>query len=165
MSKAGEERGIGADPPEWWLKRFRAEFSRREEANEKARAAREPKPYKLTTAELGVRLADLVGRSEDWNHSVVSNFLNGKRYTLEMAEAFSIEFGIPRFEKRVRAETEEAANELELLIRKIDTLNARAGSSRVAAVDEEAARLTREARATTRPPADQGVRARKRKSA
>lgn len=147
MSNPGDARGIGTEPPAWWLRRFHEEHDRRVAANAEARSERKEQPYLVTTPALGRRLAEIIGRSSAWNHSAVSNFLNGVRYTVEMAEAFSIEYGIPRFEKHVRAETEDAANDLEMFLRKLATLN-----QRVPVVDEEAARLTQEAKALTKAP-------------
>lgn len=116
---------------------FVAEHERREQANKDARVRREPEIYLEGTVALGAELARLVGRSSAWNHSAVSRFLNGKGYTLEMAEAFSLLYGLPRFEAVVRAETPEQARDLELFLRRAAT--------RPASVDREAANLQREA--------------------
>lgn len=124
MSNTGDERGIGTTPPGWWLELFDKAHDERDEG----------------TVWLGQRLAELVGRGRAWDHSAVSNFINHKRFTTEMAEAFSLHYNIPRFEKYIRAESIEAAHELEMFLRKVSP-----AGLRVARVDREAAALLADA--------------------
>lgn len=122
---------------------FDAEYQRRERANREARARREPEIYITGTVALGVELARLVGRPNQWNHSAVSRFLTGERCTIEMAEAFSLLFGLPRFQAVVRAETLDDARELELYLRR--------AQARLTSVDREATSLQHKADRQTGP--------------
>jgi hypothetical protein len=141
MSNIGDDRAEGTSPPGWWLEKFHREYERRQDENRKARAADRPEPYSEGVVALGVKLAELVERPSPWNHSVVSNFINGKRYTREMAEAFSLHYNIPRFEKVMRAETEATALEFELFWRKYDKPRGSGNARRVTNVDQVAAGL------------------------
>lgn len=106
MSKSGDDRSQAADPPKWWLDLFHQERERRKRANDNARLHKMTQPYQETVVELGKLLATQVGRASGaWHHSAVSNFINGERYTREMAEAFSRLYNLPRFEFLLRAAT------------------------------------------------------------
>lgn len=142
MSKPGDDRGTGTTPPEWWVKRFEKEYERRLAENEKAKSAHEPPKYVVDQAGLGKLLATIVGReSGDWHHSAVGNFINRKRYTREMAEAFSLLFEIPRFEVLVRPENEAKAMELEMLLGRHDLAPQPKVAARLAEIDQLAAAL------------------------
>lgn len=142
MSRSGDPRGEGVEPPAWWLKRFHDERERRKREDDKAAANGNPKPYAEGVVDLGIDLAEKIGRPRPWNHSVVSNFINGERYTREMAEAFSLLYDIPRFEAVVRAETEAQAIELEMFLRRFARSSQSGNVSRVESVDQRAAELT-----------------------
>lgn len=148
MSNRGDDRSEGTDPPAWWLDRFKAEHTRREDENRRARAAKKPEPFETGVQALGTILAERIGRAKPWHHSAVVNFLNGTRFTREMAEAFSLLYRIPRFEKVVRAETEAQAIALEMFLRELEVPARHHGSentNRVADVDEVAAVLQQSA--------------------
>lgn len=143
MSKIGDDRSIGTTPPQWWLDLFAAEYERRERANADAKTRREAEIYIQGTVQLGIELARLVGRPAPWNHSAVSRFINGKGHTIEMAEAFSLLYGLPRFQAVVRADTPEQARDLEMFLRR--------SQARIGSVDREIADLAQQAERQTAP--------------
>ena len=134
MSKVGDDRGEGTTPPEWWWKRFVEERARRPDEG---------------LVWLGKHLATLVNRPQPWHHSIVGNFINHKKCTREMCEAFSLHYEIPRFEVVVHADTEEDANRLEMFLRRLGSNPAM--STRVSDTDAAAALLQAHARDQMRP--------------
>jgi hypothetical protein len=144
MSKIGDDRGQATDPPTWWLDLFNAERLRRLEENANARQEKRKPPHVEGVVQLGAELATIVGRPKPWNHSAVSNFINGERYTREMAEAFSILYGLPRFEVIIHFNTRDKAQEIEMLLGR-HGFTRPVPPPRVASVDQLAAALTESA--------------------
>ena len=74
-----KDRGGKIELPGWWLTRVNQIFDARGE-NQTA---------------VGRKLAAINGRSKAYTHGVISRFLANKNTTREVAEAFSILYGIP----------------------------------------------------------------------
>ena len=118
VSKQGEQRGTGVVPPSWWTDLLQREHAARLKENERAKRDGDPPVYEVRLTQLGQLLARAVSRPDAWAHSAVSDFLAGKRHTLEMADAFCALYSLPRFEVRLRPDSEERARELERYARR-----------------------------------------------
>lgn len=131
MSNPGDPRGTSTDPPQWWIDEFQAAYERHRAESKKG----------SSQVALGKTLAILAGRPTPWNHSVVSNFISGERYTLEMAIGFSLLYEMPMYEVTIRSETREQALEVQVFVEKLAARHGGKRPDRVLAVDAAAFRL------------------------
>lgn len=116
MSNQGDARGTGTTPPPWWLELFASARAQRREENVDAKKAGRTQPHVEDLVGLGEVLGQIAGRGS-WNHGAVSNFINGSKYTREMAAAFSELYDIPMFEHVIRAETLDEALRIRTFLR------------------------------------------------
>lgn len=106
MAPTGKPRAKGANVEDWWMIMVRKIVEgRKEDLGE-------------TLSDLGVALAEAVGRDEAWNHGSVSRFLGERNITADMAAAFSKLFGIPQ--PFFSARSEEEALALQQVSRRYD---------------------------------------------
>lgn len=159
MGKQGDQRGIGVEPPPWWVELFTRTHQARQKENDRARADGDPEPYETRLTQLGEILAEIAGRDGKWSHSQVSNFVNGNAYTMEMANAFATLYEIPRFEIAIRADSEERAREIERFAKRFHGPTA---SGRIVRIDQAASKLQESAdRQTERVTSSDGTQSRR----
>lgn len=84
MAPPKQPRAKGAVLPSWWMNKVREIVDQRKEDDGESLVV------------LARLLSEAFGRPRPWDHGAVSRFLSEKNVTVDMAEAFTLLFGVPR---------------------------------------------------------------------